>query len=157
VQHPNVPPDCPSGAAVPFGVTIGGFVGGTQISPFEVSQTSLIAEIDYWSDNSSGNAGFKIWDVATAGSSPPFHPRSPLLTFNSSAGVTRTFAGPDPNAPVFFPIYETSILLPQPFVAIGGMPYYFQVTVGSEWIIGVGPSPNPPGTGAWLLSGGGGT
>jgi hypothetical protein len=149
------PGSCPAGAAVEPGAPIGGFEPGAQISPFEVSQTSLVSEIDYWSDNSSGNAGFKIWDLATAGSSPPFNLSSPLLTFNSSAGVTRTFAGIDPNGPV--PIYETSILLPQPFVAVGGTPYYFQVTVGSEWIVGVGPSPTPPGTGAWLLSGAGGT
>jgi hypothetical protein len=153
----QTPGSCPPGDAVPPGVIIGGFVGGTQISPFAVAQTSLITEIDYWSDNSAGNAGFKIWDVATAGSSPPFNLSSPQLSFNSSVGVTRTFAGIDPNAPVFFPIYETSILLPQPFVAVGGTKYYFQVTVGSEWIVGVGPSPVPIPPGAWLLTAAGGT
>jgi hypothetical protein len=143
----QTPAACNPGDAVPLGAPIGGFIGGTQISTFAVAQTSLIAEIDYWNDV-SGIAGFKIWDVASAGFFPPFDLSSPLLTFNSSVGVTSTLFGVDPNPGGMGhqPIYETSILLPQPFVALGGESYYFQVTTGIEWIVG-------PGCCAWLLNG----
>lgn len=124
------------------------------LTPFILSQTSEITELDFWSTASHGPVSATIRAISDTGAMPPFDLTGPATQITSGPDTTFTFFGYDfvCQVPTDCPYYKTTIPLATPFMATAGTPYWLTVSAGL-WLVGsdgVGSALPYP---AWMLPG----